>query len=266
MDLVELFESAGLPADFSQKAKVLFDTSLSEQVDLKVAEQTKTLQESFDKKLDESKNEFIEEQSKQIESLAESVVVEWIENNVATLDNKVKTEVLESIVTKLKESFESIGVVTPDETSAALIESVSAKAQTAETKLDEVTKELKEAKDKLDKIEKADIVAELTEGLSEVSTERVLKLSESLKTQDIESFRKSVEVLAEAFGAKPKVEPDTKPDPDENDGKGDPGVDNAKTTEPDGDEGKGKDKTTNESTTVDPLIAATMRLLNGNKE
>lgn len=239
--LKALFESAGLPADFPQKASVLFEAAVNEAVDAKVAEQVAAIQESAEKKFDEAKAEWLEEQNALMESFLDSVVVEWAKENAVALDAKVKTDIAESVLSTFRNVLESQGFKLPAEKST-IVESAQAKVTEVEAKLASTSAELAEAQAKLISYQKAEVIAEATEGLSDVATDRVASLAENVAFKDLESFKKSVAIIAEAFGKKVTEGKSEDEDNGEGDGEGeDKGVDGAGDGEGEGSgEGEGK--------------------------
>lgn len=199
--ITEMIQKAGLPEDFATKAEVVFAAALTEQVDLKVAEQTKVLQESFDKKLEEAKAEFIEEQAQSFDEIVQAAIVEWLEKNSTQVDASLKAEVLGEMTEGFKAVLKNLNIEIPED-QKSLVESAQAEAKSTKETVAELQASLQEAQARLDAYERADIVVELTEGLSELASDRVAKLALALKESDIEKFRAGVAVLVEAFGGK----------------------------------------------------------------
>jgi hypothetical protein len=265
MEFTELLESVGIEKEFAAKAGILFNAKLEESVSAKLAVEVVSIQEAAEKRLDEAKQEFITAQSESIDEMLESVVVSWIEANSASLDTKIKSEVLDSLVNSLKESFSVSGVSIPEFDGKALVESASKKNAENEASIESLSKELAEAKEKLDSIDKSLALAELTEGLSDIASDKVLKLAEAFKHQDLEKFKESVSVVVEAFAPKKKEsESATGEDPE----KTDKGVDTEPKSEIEGKESeevKAAEKAKKMKESTDPLIAATLKLMSGKK-
>ncbi len=216
--LKQLFENAGIPAEFADKSKVLFEASINEAVEAKLAIEVSKVQAIAEAKLDETKAEWLKENDELIETFLNTVVLEWATANKLALDTQIKSEIVEGVVASFKVALESQGIKVPEGQSVVL-ESTEKQLTESTTKLDELTKQLAEVTSQLLTYKKADIVAEATEGLTDVASDRIAALAENLEFKDVDTFRKSVNLLAEAFGAKPK-------DPKEPDGD-DKGVDAA---------------------------------------
>lgn len=267
----EMFQDAGLTGEFASKAEVLFEATVNEKVTQLVAEQTAKLQESFDQRLEESKKEFIAEQAETFDAIVQEAIVEWTEKNSAALDASIKGEVLSELTKHLKEAFAVAEVLTP-EGQSSLLESKQKEVEGSKAIVSELETELAESNRKLDAYERADIVAELTEGMSELAADRIAQLAVGLASQPLEQFRNSVAVLAEAFGGKvvdnevkdgdnKKAEKSGKVNEGEEDDKG---VDAEDQDDDEGDSKKDEDEDGKQVTesAKNPLIEATLAMFN----
>ncbi len=207
--LQELFEGAGIPAEFAQKSKVLFEASVNEAVEAKLAVEVGKIQSIAEAKLEETKAEWLKENDELMETFLNTVVLEWATKNKPALDTQIKSELVEGVLANFRTALESQGIKVPEGQSVVL-ENTELKLTESSAKLDELSTQLAEVTAQLLTYKKADIVAEATEGLTDVAGDRIAALAENMPFKDIESFRASVAILAEAFGAKAKdpKEPD----------------------------------------------------------
>ncbi len=203
MELKQLFENAGLPADFSDKATVLFEAAVSEQVEAKLATEAQKIQEAADQKLEAAKSEFIEQQAKSLEESLDSAIVNWLESNKVALESTLKAELLDELANKLQESVALAGFVFAQPETVQVVESAKAAGAEAQSQVVTLEAALTESNEKLLGYQKAEILAELTESLSDVSAERVARLAENLQIKDLEQYRKTVAIICEGLGVDP---------------------------------------------------------------
>lgn len=203
--LKALFENAGLPTDFNEKASVLFTATVNEAVKIQLAEEMKTAQTAFETHLSEAKDSWIAEQGDLVEAFLKNAVVEWAQENASAIDAKLKTEIAESILESLRTAFAAQGVEVPAD-QVDVVEAAKAAAEAAKAELAIVQESLAASQAELITFHKASVLAEATDGMSEVASEKVAALCENLAFADIEGFKRSVSIIAEAFGG-PKCDP-----------------------------------------------------------
>lgn len=267
--LKQLFENAGLPADFETKATSVFEAAIKEQVDATVATETAKLAEAMEKKLTEQKEAFVAEQTAMLESFIDGVVTEWATENAVNLDTSIKAELAESFLSGLGKLYKEHNVeVTPD--SQTVVESLQKQVAELTTKLDEQATAIADKVKLVEGFERSQVVAELSKDLAATQAERVAKLAQHLVFESTDSFKQKVGFLVEAVAgvpaasAKPADNADPKPGAE-----GEPGK-----VPPAGPEGKGKsvteatppaatpvDTNTNVTESVDPMVAATLALM-----
>lgn len=191
--LKSLFENAGLPTDFEEKASTLFEAAVEE----KVKEQLSTLQESFDAKVAASKEEFVAEAVELLDKTIQEAIVEWSQENADSLDTSIKATIAESFLSGLKGLFEGAEVEIHGDTEGkikSLQEQVEALTQTVQ----ETKTALTEAQETILSAKVKAIVESVTVGLSDTEALRVSRLCEAFDFKSEEDFRSKVELVKEA--------------------------------------------------------------------
>lgn len=264
--LKQLFEGAGLPADFESKATTLFEASIAERVQAEVDTKTVALAEAMEAKLNEAKETFIAEQALALETFIDQTVLEWSKENAIAIDAEIKTEVAESFLKGLSNLFKEHSVkVSPDAT--GVVESLQKNVADLESQLAESAKASADSAMVIEGYVKADILAELTEGLADTQADRVAKLAEHFPFTDADSFKQKVTFVLEAVTGNPFAKKDDK----DEDGKD---ADDKKADDKEADEKKKIEEAAaaaiaNPADTkivesqVDPLVAQTLSFMAG---
>ena len=92
-ELKTLFENAGIPQDVGTTALAIFEASVNEAADVKLAALSQELQESLETRFEEVKSKWVTEQSESISEMNNKSLADWSNYNVVSLYNKVKVEV-----------------------------------------------------------------------------------------------------------------------------------------------------------------------------
>lgn len=220
--LKALFESAGLPTDFPAKAQVVFEAAVNQAVEAKLVSEVTKIQEAAEAKLAESQASWVADQDAMMEAFMDATVLQWANENKVALDTNIKSELVESVLSSFKVALGSAGITVP-EAQVAILESTEAKLTASTAQETALAAQLAEVTANLLTYQKAEIIAEATDELTDVASERVATLAENIAFKDLASFKASVLLMAEAFGAKPKA--DDKDGDDKGDDKGVDGAD-----------------------------------------
>lgn len=257
--LKQLFEGAGLPADFETKAKTVFEAAIKEAVEAQVAEQTVALGEAMETKLAEAKEAFVKEQAEALTATIETTVVEWAKENAVALDGNIKASIAESFLEGLGNLYKEHSVrVVPD--TAGVVESLQTQVDELSKKVDESTTQLADKVKLVEGYQRAEVLSGLTQGLAETQVERVSKLAEHFEFKDAESFKQKVSFVVEAVTGAPTkpaaaAAPAVKLDAD-----GNPIVESAPPAAP---AANPADTVVLENKDADPLITATLAFMAG---
>lgn len=199
MELLKaLFENAELPADFKEKTTTLFEAAVDEKVKVQLVQ----MQESYDSKLEEAKQEFVAEAVANIDAVIEETILEWAQENAVALDTEIKGQIAESFLQGLKGVFEKADIeLNGDTAGRELIKlqeqnvALAAEASAAKTAL-------VEAEQKLVQIKVKEIIEQVTEGLADTQAHRVAKLCEAFEFKTEEDYRAKAALVVEAVGGK----------------------------------------------------------------
>lgn len=199
MELLQaLFESADLPTDFKEKTTTLFEAAVDERVKNQLAQ----IQESYDAKLTEAKDQFASNAVATIDALVEETVLEWAKENAVALDSQIKGQVAESFLTSLKGVFEKADIELNGDTAGKELVKLQEANAALEAEAKAVKQSLVEAEAKLTDIKRKEVIAQVTEGLADTQVHRVTKLLEAFDFKTEEDFRGKAALVVEAVGGK----------------------------------------------------------------
>ena len=202
---VEESEIVALVPELSEEAQekiaILFKTAVAEQVKHQVAEEVALLEDAYDAKLAEAKEQMMDQADKYLTS----VVNEWTEANAPAIEHKLKHDIMESFMADLSDLFKKHNI-NISESEYKLAESLKADndklaAKLAESQLaaERVAAELSEAKKELTRLH-------LSEGMNELDKAKFLELMETHADEGVEKFEKTAKIVKESFFGKKREE------------------------------------------------------------
>lgn len=202
---VEESEIVALVPELSEEAQekiaILFKTAVAEQVKHQVAEEVAILEDAYDAKLAEAKEQMMDQADKYLTS----VVNEWTEANAPAIEHKLKHDIMESFMADLSDLFKKHNI-NISESEYKLAESLQADNDKLAAKLAEsriaagrVAAELSEAKKELTRLH-------LSEGMNELDKAKFLELMETHADEGVEKFEKTAKIVKESFFGKKREE------------------------------------------------------------
>ena len=202
---VEESEIVALVPELSEEAKekiaILFKTAVDAQVKHQVAEEVALLEDAYDAKLAEAKEQMMDQADKYLTS----VVNEWTEANAPAIEHKLKHDIMESFMADLSDLFKKHNI-NVSESEYKLAESLQADndalaAKLSESKLaaERIAEELSEAKKELTRLH-------LSEGMTELDKAKFFELMESHAEERADKFEKTAKIVKESFFGKKREE------------------------------------------------------------
>lgn len=193
----DLFSEFDLDEDLKTKASVIFESVIS----AKLAEETSRLAEQNEavlkEALDEMKASFEEDISKYIDYVAE----EFIKDHEVELTHNLKVEMADSFLSGLKTLFEDHFVEISDD-SADIVTSLTNKVAELEEALNDEIDNNKALKDEINEHVKFEVFMDIAEGLATSQIEKLQTLAENVDFEDVEDYKKKINVLRESLFTK----------------------------------------------------------------
>jgi hypothetical protein len=193
----ELFNEEDLTEEFKTKVAAVFEAALIERVE----ELREGLEAEYATKLEEE----VASISEQVDKYLDYVVEEWLNENEVAIETNTKVAVAESFMEGLKELFSTHNVVLPEE-GLDVVEGLESKIAELEAALNESEAAKIELAKQIDESKASDVVAEVSEGLTETQKDRLANLAESLEYSNDDEFRTKLVAIKEGLISKKKVE------------------------------------------------------------
>lgn len=192
-DLEAIFGSEDLTEDFRLKATTLFEAAVSSRVALeKVA-----IEEAYEVKLTEEVTSVKETLEEQVDQYLNYAVQEWVKQNKVAIESSLRNDVMESFMDGLKNLFAEHYIDIPEE-KVDLVAELSAKIDALEEALNETVKEKMEVQEEVNTLKKQEAFAEVSEGLALTQVEKLRQLTESFEGDDLENYKKKLEIVKES--------------------------------------------------------------------
>lgn len=193
-DVQEMFAGEELSEEFIDQATTIFEAAVNARY---VAEAAR-LEEQYEAKLEESKQQFEEELAQKVDDYLNYVVTEWVEDNKLAIDSSLKTEVTESFIHGLKGLFESHYIDVPEEKLDILGE-LSAKTEELESKLNEEMEKNIELLGQLNGATRREVFEKVSEGLVKTQVEKFRSLAEGIDFESAETFETKLKVIRDNY-------------------------------------------------------------------
>lgn len=194
-DLKVLFgEDESLSEDFRLKTEALFEAAVATRVGIEIAK----IEEEVEAKYESAFESAISEMNENVDAYLNYAVAEWMQENQLAIESNIRTEVMESFLTGLKDLFIEHYVDVPED-KVDVVESMAAKIEELEAQINEsVTKNIELSKIVSEK-EVKEATSELSEGLTDTQKERFVKLVEAVDYSSAEEFVKKASIIKESY-------------------------------------------------------------------
>jgi len=183
-----------LSEEFRTKAATIFEAAVTSRVTAEVAR----LEEEFDAKLEEAAAQNIEGLVEQVDGYLNYVVEQWMEQNEIALERGMKSDILESFVSGMKSLFEEHYIEVPEE-KFDVLGSLEEQVDTLETKLNEQVASNIELAKTVSAMKRQQIIATISEGLTDTEVEKFTGLVEELSYEDESTFQTKVQTIRENY-------------------------------------------------------------------
>lgn len=194
-DVEEMFNGQDLSEEFKTNAATLFEAAVTARV---VVEQAR-LEEEFESKLTEAVTEITEELSSKVDAYLDYVVESWMEENEVAIESTLRNELTEEFIEGLKGLFAEHYIEVPEE-KIDVLESLAAKVEALEAKLDETINENVELKNVVAEVEKVNVFEELCDGLALSQVEKFKALAEGIEFDgDLETYASKLAFVKESY-------------------------------------------------------------------
>ena len=185
-----------LSEGFKAKAATIFEAAVS----AKVAEEKKSLEESFESKLNEEVAEIRDELVEKIDSYLSAVAEEWIKENEVAVDAGLRNEVSEDFMKDLKNLFTEHYIEVP-ESKIDVVSEAEDKINSLEEQVSDLQVRQYELMEELSGLTREKIIAEAAKELASTDAAKFNSLIEGVEFVDVETFKGKVKTIKESFFA-----------------------------------------------------------------
>jgi hypothetical protein len=194
-DVEEMFAGQDLSEEFKDRASTLFEAAVSARLTVEMAR----LEEEFEEKLATEVVSIEEQLAAKLDSYLDYVVETWLKDNEVAIESTLRNEIMEEFIGSLKNVFEEHYIDVPAEKTDVL-ESLAARVQELEEKLDEAINENTELKSSVVDHEMNDVFESLCSDLALTQVEKFRALSEGIEFDgDLDTYEKKLSIIKENY-------------------------------------------------------------------
>lgn len=183
-----------LSEDFKNKAQIVVKAAVDKRVSEEVEAKTKELQEAFDKKLQEDLSQLEESLNQYTEHLGDR----WLDENKIAIESSLKSQLAEDALADIKTVLEKHNIKLPED-QINLAEAKIKEAEVLKEEVSTLTQKLAEKEQEVFTLQKQTVVKNISEGMSVLEQEKLLKLIESVESVEIKDYEDKVKVIKESF-------------------------------------------------------------------
>jgi hypothetical protein len=190
----EIFTGEEISEELMDKAAIIFEAAVNARISIVEAR----LEEQFSEALQEAIDLVHEEVVESVDKYMSYVAKEWMEENKLAIDNGLKAEMAEEMLLGLKEMFEA-NYITVSEEKTDVLSSMAEEIDVLKTRLNEEVEARLALEEELEDTRVADLVADVTEGMTVSERDKFMTFAENITYTDIEDFSKKVETIKETY-------------------------------------------------------------------
>jgi hypothetical protein len=193
-DVAALTEGGEFSEDFKAKAATIFEAAVKSRIEEQVNSIASSLEEQFSAKLQEE----IATLSEKVDETLNYAITTWVEENQVALDAGLKLEIAEEFMGGLKKVFEENYLDLPTE-KVNVVETMTEELCEMEGRLNEQIERNIDLNNKLAGYQKTVILNHMSEGLVDTQREKLASLAEGVEFVSEEDFKNKVATLISSY-------------------------------------------------------------------
>ena len=193
-DVDALFNGESLSEDFRVKATLIFEAAVQSRIEAILEE---VLDEN-DAVLEEAIANVQAELSEQVDDYLNYVVEEWVDENQVAIETGLRAELVEDFIGGLKNLFAEHYIDIPDE-KVDVAEALAAQVADLQQEAEETNEVLATLVEELGSVKKAEAIARICEGLTQVQAEKMKSLAEGVEFTAEGDFDNKLAVIRENY-------------------------------------------------------------------
>ena len=197
-DVQALIEGEELSDEFKEKAATIFEAAVFARVNDEISTRIDKLDEQYKTELQEAIENNRTVMVEKVDDFMNYVVKEWMQENELAVDKGIRSEIVEDFMVGLKNLFVEHYVDIPDE-KVDLVDDLFAKVEDLEGSLNsEIQKNIDSSKE-LKEYKKMDSLYTVSEGMTEVDQEKMIKLAEGIEYENEESYTEKLQIIKDKY-------------------------------------------------------------------
>jgi len=200
-DINAIFSGENLSEEFKTNAKAIFEAA----VVAKVNEQIEKLDSEYATKLEEETKAINENIVAKVDEYLEYVVSEWMEENKLSIESGIKAEIVEDFMTGLKNLFVEHYIDIPEE-KVDMVEELASKVESLEGELDKAVTENVNLNAQIGNYKKDTILAQVSEGLTDVQSAKLKSLAENIEFVSEEDYKEKLNLTKKKYFEESKTQ------------------------------------------------------------
>lgn len=193
-DVSEIFGGAELSEELMTKAATVYEAAVNSRISIVEAR----LEEQYSEALQEAIDLVHEEVVESVDKYMSYVAKEWMETNQLAVDNGLKAEMAEEFLLSLKETFES-NYIDVSEEKTDVLGAMAEEIEELKSRLNEEVDARLALESELEESRIAEVVAEMTEGMTLSQKEKFISLAENISFSSADEFTEKVETIKETY-------------------------------------------------------------------
>jgi len=204
-DVQALIEGEELSDEFKEKAATIFEAAVFARVNDEISTRIDKLDEQYKTELQEAIENNRSVMIEKVDDFMNYVVKEWMQENELAVDKGIRSEIVEDFMVGLKNLFVEHYVDIPDE-KVDLVDDLFAKVEDLEGTLNsEIQKNIDSSKE-LKEYKKMDSLYTVSEGMTEVDQEKMIKLAEGIEYENEETYTEKLQIIKDKYFRKEDAE------------------------------------------------------------
>ena len=197
-DVQALIEGEELSDEFKEKAATIFEAAVFARVNEEITNRVEKLEEQYKVELEEAVEGNKKEMVERVDDFMNYVVKEWMQENELAIEKGIRSEIVEDFMVGLKNLFVEHYIDIPDE-KVDLVDDLFTKVEDLEESLNqEIDKNIQTNKE-LREYKKLDALYTVSEGLTDVETEKMQKLAEGIEYETEELYAEKLQTIKENY-------------------------------------------------------------------
>ncbi len=197
-DVQALIEGEELSDEFKEKAATIFEAAVFARVNDEISTRIDKLDEQYKTELQEAIENNRTVMIEKVDDFMNYVVKEWMQENELAVDKGIRSEIVEDFMVGLKNLFVEHYVDIPDE-KVDLVDDLFAKVEDLEGSLNsEIQKNIDSSKE-LKEYKKMDALYTVSEGMTEVDQEKMIKLAEGIEYENEETYTEKLQIIKDKY-------------------------------------------------------------------